>query len=81
MAQRSPRGQFSGHLPLTHHSCGNQPGRGGREGGGGGGDGAAKRGLEACTYRGSRVGGGGRGWGGREREGGWGGRKRGVEGI
>lgn len=28
MAQRSPRGQFSGHLPLTHHSCGNQPGRG-----------------------------------------------------
>lgn len=32
MAQCSPRGQFSGHLPLTHHSCGNQPGRGCRDG-------------------------------------------------
>lgn len=32
MAQRSPRGQFSGHLPLTHRRCGNQLGEWGGAG-------------------------------------------------
>lgn len=68
MAQRSPRGQFSGHLPLTHHSCGNQPGRGWRDRGRRGGDGAAKRGWRR-TYWMKGVGGRGvserkKGWGG-----------------
>lgn len=82
MAQRSPRGQFSGHLPLTHHSCGNQPGRGWRDRGRRGGDGAAKRGWRR-TYWMKGVGGRGvserkKGWGGA----GWeveGERERGVE--
>lgn len=58
MAQRSPRGQFSGHLPLTHHSCGNQPGRGG--------------GMELPREDGGVPIGGGR-CGDGERERGWGG--------
>lgn len=41
MARRSPRGQFSGHLPLTHHSCeGERRGR------------SCQEGPEACTYGG-----------------------------
>lgn len=41
MARRSPRGQFSGHLPLTHRSCeGERRGR------------SCQEGPEACTYGG-----------------------------
>lgn len=58
MARRSPRGQFSGHLPLTHHSC-----EGERRGQ------SCQEGPEACTYGGGE-GRRGRGWGksGQEEE-------------
>lgn len=90
MAQCSPRGQFSGHLPLTHRSCGNQPGRGRRDGRWRrGGDGAAKRGWRRICRVGWRGGGGGlwvsEGKGGEvqgyKREQGWGEQKSGVEWI
>lgn len=53
MARRSPRGQFSGHLPLTHCSLEGERRRGG--------DGAAKRGQR-------HEGEGGQGWGVRRGE-------------
>lgn len=66
MARRSPRGQFSGHLPLTHCSFEGERRRGGGA--------SCQEGPEACTYGGGERRGGGEEWarGGRWRPlGGW----------